>query len=434
MTIDNVGGNIFLYTVPDEATASNEGENKDFGILDIRIDKINSPPKFTEKETLQAMNNLGIDSIDLVPKSSDIYTADSVLQIQIQIENEKKRLVLLEKIIDERQKIIQSDNDGNQARSSRLIVKEKNNLRCGKFKKKRPKRSRTVDNKVPIRKNVNFRYKKSRNPTVQPKSFDNNKRIIGRRTNMNNLDKEAIKSRMVIELKRQNEQKHIESALKALARLEEVEKRQMEIRKKQQEIIREKAEKRMRKLRKIGVISEGEFIKRRENVRLEMFRQERALARLHARQRKRYEQEKRSRQERIYKNTITSKHSSESQFEELRKKLITSKSSYSNNVDQNSFDDSGSQTDGSANAKFIRRNSSKIEKRESLPIPSPLSFSLSPISKTSSVATSPFPKKTISADNLKKSEPNSPRNLTSAPTNPLLPEKGSKTPSKSNDE
>lgn len=321
---------LFLNTIPKNIVIPASDDQKTFGILDVRPDKIQSPPKFTEQETLQAMDNLGIIPEDLVPRpeNSD-YCKDQSLSIQIAIELERKRLATIERIITERMRIINRSQSKTELNiNTKIPVPKKRGKKKGKKKIKKT-RSKTVEP---------CNNKKSKIPSLAPKKRKQSIPVrpsvrTPRRSKNANNDQFLIRQHHALEFKKKREEQQMKQAMAALARVEEVERRQAEIRRQQQAIIKEKAALRMRRLQRVGAVAEEELHRRNKEARTELARQERAYNRIRDRERRKFEAEQRWRMEKIYKQAPPRPHAQQQQqqhslsrFAELRKRLLESKS------------------------------------------------------------------------------------------------------------
>jgi len=278
---------IFLNTKPKKISVPIV-EGKSVGILDVLPDSIVEPPDFTEEATVEAMNNLGIHSEDLVPKHVD--GNDEITQIQVAIELEKKRLQYFENIIAERDKIIETSED------TKSVAKSK---RTKKKKKKTKKLPKLTDNlsgvsRIPA-------------PTSQ------------RRKNRDSIVIEERQQRAVM-AKKKYEEEQIAIALKALQRVENIKQKQDEMKREQQELIKQKAQQRLQKIHEKEITIERKLIQRKEQIKSEMQYQQKMIQKLHEKERKKYEQEMKWRQEKIYG---TKKETN--RFAELRKKILFSK-------------------------------------------------------------------------------------------------------------
>ena len=339
-TADENDQQLFLSTVPQNIVVPQLEPQGYFGILDVRPDKIKEPPRFTEPATLEAMTNLGILSTDLVPKDPAEYEPNNIpLQIQIQIELERKRLATFERIITERQLILNKQMGGQNKKE--VGSSKHKRKRKGKSTKKSqataPTKKQTTKRAKSTRAEVNLDPKSGSKASKLPTLIRKKKRrsSIGS-TGVNDQSplntNRRIKRKSVIDLrmeraliaKRKNEEAKVNSALSALKKVEAVEQRQKEMRLKQQALIKEKAQLRLERLAKKEARTEANFTKRKEFAKNEMMRQEQQYNKIKERERKKYEKEYQKRMQKVY-GQKPSKAQSKSSLAELRKKMLASK-------------------------------------------------------------------------------------------------------------
>ena len=324
---------IFMSTVPCNIVIPEMDKPSYFGILDVRPDRIKEPPRFTEPATLEAMSNLGILSSELVPKDPTEYAEkDLSIQIQIQIELEKRRLATIERIITERQLILnkkfgtKSKSEEKEKKEEEVEKKPKKTKKGKKGKKsKAAKTGKTSDAPETKPQKVSGvsklpELKRKKKKKVDPLQLPTNRRVKKKSV----IDMRMERASMA---KAKNEEAKVEIALSALKKVEEVEKRQQELRMKQQQLIKEKAQKRLNRLAKKEALAEQNLNKRKEIAKNEMMRQEEQYNKIRERERKKYEKEYKKRMQKIYggQKAQVNKKESKSSLAELRKKIIASK-------------------------------------------------------------------------------------------------------------
>ncbi|EAY04493.1 hypothetical protein TVAG_453100 [Trichomonas vaginalis G3] len=330
--LDNDGSEIFLGTIPHNLLIPEHEPPKTFGILDIRPDKITAPPVFTEEETLQAMQNLGVKPEDLVPHEvPESQANNAIIAMQIQIELEKKRLATIERVITERQLLL------NRSKKDIEINLPKSRKSTRKKSKKRkvraPKASQGSDDKP-----------KSKIP--QPKK---RKKFVSKtKSEITNLDtNRRIKDPALIErrhknaalAKARNEESKVNSALNALKKVEAAERNKNLLREQQQALLKERAAKRLERIKAKELRQEEKFENRKAQARKEMQREERTYDKIRRKEMKKFEEEQKWRMAKIYGNPPNIKES-KSNFQELRKKLLGIKSTRPSSPPQEKSTDS----------------------------------------------------------------------------------------------
>ena len=204
----------------------------------------------------------------------------------------------------------------------------------GKKKGKRKKKAKTKDGKEPPKKPSkipmpNYRKKKKR---VTQTSYDDVQIDTVRRQDRISLME--FRKRKAHETKEKAEELKRRNALRALARVDAIEQRQNQMRQRQQELIKEKARQRMKKLARLEQQNEETWNRRRAVEQSEMLRQERIYQKIKDKGRKKFEEQQRWRMKNIYGQTPLKKYSSieskenkqsENNIVMLRKKLISSK-------------------------------------------------------------------------------------------------------------
>ena len=167
--------------------------------------------------------------------------------------------------------------------------------------------------------NEKKKLKKKKKTSSNSKLDDNIHPSSTRRKTRDNLIIE-VKQHKAFLVKQKHEEGQIALAMKALARVEEVQKRQTELRKEYQEMIKKKALLRLQKIQKREGNVEKILNNKKEEVKIELLRQEKIFEKIREKERKKYEQEMKWRQEKIYGQKKETNH-----FTELRKKLLDSK-------------------------------------------------------------------------------------------------------------
>ena len=341
---------LFLSTVPQNIVVPQLEPQAYFGILDVRPDTIKEPPRFTEPATLEAMSNLGILSYDLVPKDPADYEKNDIsLQIQVQIELERRRLATFEKIITERQLILNRQMGNQKKPENEPARKKRRNNRKNIKNLAKTSESLTKTTKRPKAKSdLSFEPREKRQQKLP--SLIRKKKInasaANAKDNDDNLMKlntnRRVKTKSVIDLrmqrasitKKRNEEAKVNNALNALKKVEAVEQRKKEMRMKQQALIKEKAQIRMERLAKKEARAEANISKRKEVAKTEMMRQEQQYSKIREREMKKYEKEHQKRMQKVYgqrPNNNNNNAKSKSSLAELRKKLIASKLSFESN-------------------------------------------------------------------------------------------------------
>lgn len=116
-----------------------------FGILDVDLEDLTTIPKFTEPETLKALDILGYIPKDLTVISPDEYSSipgSDDIRARVMIELNKRRLEMIEKVKQLREEIIRRQNarlpspDVEVEPSNVSIPPAKKKRRGGKKKKK----------------------------------------------------------------------------------------------------------------------------------------------------------------------------------------------------------------------------------------------------------------------------------------------------------
>lgn len=349
-------------------------KSKKFGILDIQADSICTPPQFTEETTISAMKNLGISPDDLVliserPDELSSVSENSGMRVQLNNELEKKRLEAIEKIIEERNRIIaeedieisvpktidDSENEidkTNQTQPPRKKKKAKSNLKTGnkksKVKKKNTENDSNFDNEILIARNTKRRRRKSTkssihrfqpqksklpakarsslSPGVNDEKPSTNRRpsVAERRQkyssqlSQNQAKSERKNNFIESEANRKNDMMLINIKVKAneeRCRMEREEKRQL---------IKKQAQLRMERLK--GEETQFERMKRDKKTKAEeeMKRKERLYMKIQEKKMKALEQERKKRQQKIYNSKVKQEENNETEdrFSKLRQKII----------------------------------------------------------------------------------------------------------------
>ena len=415
---------LFLSTVPQNIVVPQLDSQSYFGILDVRPDTIKEPPRFTEPATLEAMSNLGILSYDLVPKDPADYEKDDIsLQIQIQIELERRRLATFEKIITERQLIL-----------NKQIVKENkqdsnNNL---SNRKKRRNNRRNIKNLAKTSESLTKTTKRKNDISLEPKETKQKKLPLIRKKKINVSDvnlkandknemklntNRRMKTKSVVDIrmerasmtKKKNEEAKINNALMALKKVEAVEQRKKELRMKQQALIKEKAQLRLERLAKKEARAEESISKKKEVAKTEMMRQEQQYSKIREREMKKYEKEHQKRMQKVY-GQKQNKEKSKSSLAELRKKLVASKLSFApNSPKQKSQSKPPSKLSYNQNSASINNSyykyGSKSETNKNSNLNAKRKNISKNISQTQNLVPKPLEKNTYFYDSKSKSKP-----------------------------
>lgn len=309
------GGEIFLGTIPHGLLIPEQEVPKTLSILDVRPDKITSPPVFTEEETIQAMQNLGVKPEDLVPHEvPESEGNNAIIAMQIQIELEKKRLATFERIIIERQQIL------NRSKKSIDINLPKSRKSTRKKSKKRKVRAAAASRGEDDKPKSKIPMPKKRKKFVSKSKSDATKLDTNRRIKDPSLIERRHQNASIAKAK--NEESKVNSALNALKKVEAAERNKSKLREQQQAFLKEKAQKRMEKLKKRELRQEEKFENRKAQARKDMQREERNYKRIKQKEMKKFEEEQKWRMQKIYAQPQNQTKSNKSSFAELRKKLL----------------------------------------------------------------------------------------------------------------
>lgn len=396
MTIVAPSDNIISYLTQETAVdlMNPPPKTKDFGILDIRAESIKTPPQFTEEATIMAMKNLGISADDLVLLSSrtdagTTFSDDSEMKLQIMNELEKKRFEAIEKVIEERNRILmmadtkvpipKTIDENNDELDQNIIAatgksqssrKKKKGLKSGrkktkkkssideeadeldsgndntssrnkrKRKKKTTKssshkfRSRKAQASLPNSHRQNSKPSTNRRPSVaeRRKKYATN-RLHPKNPNMDQNDPGEhfqLNGRKNII----NTENNIKNDIMLVnIRVKANEERCRLEREEKQQLIKQKAQLRMQQLK--GEESQFEKIKKdkKSKAEEEMKRKERLYMRLQEKKMKAFEQDKKKRQQKIYNSKIKQEDNNENEgrFSKLRQKLLEAQGNNNNN-------------------------------------------------------------------------------------------------------
>ena len=111
---------------------------KFYGLLDIIPFSIKTPPEFTEPESIEALKNLNVLPKDLVIdnlSNNSMLENNPMLRMKMSIELEKKRLELIEKLINERNRIITEKENLKNTKIENIILINKDLSNNNKDKK-----------------------------------------------------------------------------------------------------------------------------------------------------------------------------------------------------------------------------------------------------------------------------------------------------------
>lgn len=319
-----------------------ESKQNLFGILDIQPNRIQTPPKFTEEATISAMRNLGIQPNDLVPSSGRSFddSDNSSMKFQIAIEMEKRRFEAIEKIIAERNRILENPTNIEIKlpgisidETAEVSSKRKKKTAAAKSERKK-KVKRTFsdatspsESKRPIKRRQVKPFTRNKNKNQQSPSQlrKNDESPTSRRPNYrseinNNKDFQFFQ---VTHTKTIRKQPAVDPQfVVARVRLNQ-EKREQQLEKHRQ-LIRKQARLRLQKSKEeeTQMAKMKEDLKSKRDERLK--RQERMYMKLLDKKRKAFENDKKKRQEKIYQKAKLETHNNnnEQRFSKLKQKML----------------------------------------------------------------------------------------------------------------
>lgn len=165
---DSVGGEQTEETTNEEEKYTENGNQIGFSILDVDPDGLLFPPQFTEKETIEAMKNLGYVPEDLIiPDLSEVsdLPEHNETRMRVQAELNRRRKQMFENILNERNLLIDI-RDGkvvsskiHSTRVQESTIKVEIGEEPAPIKTKRSKGKKKITRKKPNKVSTNRRKK-----------------------------------------------------------------------------------------------------------------------------------------------------------------------------------------------------------------------------------------------------------------------------------
>lgn len=249
--------NLSLFTTSLDKALDPRSATNVYGILDLPSVFIKEIPEFTEEITVQAMKNLGISPDELVFDDMSTYSGDQSMRFQISLDMEKQRLLKIQKIIKLRESLAKEGvHVKPQPKKLKKAPKKQNTLLLNSTRRYPGNNYRS---KSTARSTKSYDYAQ-----VQSNNSKNNKNDI---TKYNNLGK-------IIEIQRKT----------------------------QEDIIKQKAQLRLKHQKEECAMIEARREKSRALTQLELKKQAQVVNKLHEQKIKKYEEEMKWRLANIYKS------------------------------------------------------------------------------------------------------------------------------------
>lgn len=293
-----------------------------FGILDIEPNGLIVPPVFSEPETIQAMNQLGIAPSDLVllnQSEFDTIPGNNEIRMKVLLELDKRRMKMIADIINQRNKIIQGIVDEPDTLPPEILDGPKRKKKKGKGKKRKKgkkkgksKKSIAEDTDAPSETSfadrppmVSIRRKKKKvvKPTAEEirrlrideqmeaqqkklaaqfakKQKDIDERVeqveLEKRRKIKEMKKKRLEQKAKIEnQKKKQEEETKKKAQKTLLKLDKVEQRKERMKKEQMAKIKQRAAERERRLKNAEREKQKKAEQKRKKIEAEMKKEDR---------------------------------------------------------------------------------------------------------------------------------------------------------------
>ncbi|KAK8871096.1 hypothetical protein M9Y10_009009 [Tritrichomonas musculus] len=131
------------YSNHDDYENKESNDEQVFGILDMKPESLPVPPFFNEPATIEAMERLGFVPADLMPSDYSQVPGNDEIRFRLIIELEKRRIQMIEEVIDERNKIIK----GAQMQEANITSNHNNSKAKAKIKRKGKRKVKKVGKK-----------------------------------------------------------------------------------------------------------------------------------------------------------------------------------------------------------------------------------------------------------------------------------------------